>query len=82
MRHQNFELTPTMTSAPALLKSLAALKAVDAELFKTATTPTQRNAVRRAASRRRTLKRAISRWLSGETRAQRGLFPLGGGWED
>ena len=82
MKPRNFTVTAAMTSAAALLKSLADLKTVDAELTAAATTATQRQAVRRASTRRRTLKRAISRWLSGETRAQRGLLPLRDHWDD
>jgi hypothetical protein len=77
-----FQMTPAVQAAANLIRELDRLKRVDAELFKAATTDRQRNAVRRAVARRQTLKRALGRYLSGETRAQRGLLPLRDHWDD
>jgi|HubBroStandDraft_4_1064222.scaffolds.fasta_scaffold797294_1 hypothetical protein len=82
MIHRNFTLTEPIHAVANLLRELDRLKRVDAELFKAATAPAQRQAVQRSVARRRRLRRELQRWVSGEVRSQTGRLPIGDGWQD
>jgi triphosphoribosyl-dephospho-CoA synthetase len=80
MTRRTFTLTPAIIQAAAFIRELDRLKAADADLIKSAT-PRQHTAVTRAIARRQRLRRELQKWLSDETRPQRGQLPIGD-WDD